>query len=108
MENHNVDLCIKQKLNSYLPASEIDKITKQFQESYSSTLVAVRDLMTHEVYYEVADDADIHSVSIELFANLVNNLDLTVLLFLHKTETGKIIIIPTDNLEKAVADIRLG
>lgn len=108
MENYDTNFYIKQKLNSYLPEDEIDKIIKQFQESHNSTLISVRDFMTHEVYYKITEDADLNNISIGLFADLINNLDLTVLLFLHKTETGEIIIIPTSNLERAVMDIRLG
>lgn len=105
MKNIKVKAYIESKLNIDLSIDAINKISDNFCNSWNSTLIVTKDFMSHNINYKITND-DLYTASTNLFSELINNLDLTVILFLYKDENSKYFSIPTKDLENAAVSIR--
>ena len=98
---------IESKLTGYLPTEIISNLKLALDNSKEAALVVTRDTMTHNIGYSVIE-GDLHNASTKLFSELIDNLDLTVILYIYKDIEGNYFSIPTGDLEMAAVNIRKG
>lgn len=98
---------IESKLTGYLPTEIISNLELALNNSKEAELIVTKDIMTHNIGYKVIE-GDLHTASAKLFSELIDNLDLTVILYLYKDTEGNYFSIPTSDLEMAAVNIRRG
>lgn len=98
---------IEGKLEGYLPIEIISNLELALDNCKEAELVVTRDTMTHNIGYRVIE-GDLHNASVKLFSELIDNLDLTVILYIYKDIEGNYFSIPTSDLEMAAVNIRKG